>query len=149
MHAQCSWAKLSVLIFFFAIINSSLWTQNPVPLVNQPLVPAAVAPGGPDFTLTVNGTGFVSGATVNWNGAPLATTFVGGSRLTATVPAANTSSAGAASITVVNPNAATLVGKSNVVYFPVDTPESAVSLSPVSDDNGASFAGAEGDFNGD
>jgi len=34
---------------------------NPVPLINQPLVPDAVAPGGAGFTLTVNGTGFVSG----------------------------------------------------------------------------------------
>jgi hypothetical protein len=34
---------------------------NPVPLVNLPLVPDAVAPGSPGFTLTVNGTGFVQG----------------------------------------------------------------------------------------
>src|SRR5205085_4076949 len=38
---------------------------NPVPLINQPLVPDAVAPGGPRFTLTVNGTGFVTGSVVN------------------------------------------------------------------------------------
>ena len=37
---------------------------NPVPLVNQPLVPDATTPGGGAFTLTVNGTGFVSGAVV-------------------------------------------------------------------------------------
>jgi hypothetical protein len=45
--------------------------QNPVPLINQPLVPDAVAPGGAEFTLTVNGTGFVSGSVVNWNGSAL------------------------------------------------------------------------------
>ena len=43
--------------------------SNPVPLINQPLVPDAVAPGGPAFTLTVNGTGFVSASVVNWNGS--------------------------------------------------------------------------------
>ena len=61
-------------------------TPSPVPLINQPLVPDATAPGSPQFTLTVNGTGFVSNATVNWNGSPLATTYVSGSQLTAVAP---------------------------------------------------------------
>jgi hypothetical protein len=61
--------------------------ENPVPLINQPLVPDTAAPGGSGFTLTVNGTGFVSGSLVNWNGSTLATTFVSGSQLTASVPA--------------------------------------------------------------
>ena len=39
-------------------------TANPVPLINQPLVPDAVKPGSAGFALTVNGTGFVSGAVV-------------------------------------------------------------------------------------
>jgi hypothetical protein len=38
-----------------------------VPYVNQSLVPGT-APGGQEFTLMVNATGFVSGSTVNWNG---------------------------------------------------------------------------------
>src|SRR6516165_5134261 len=59
---------------------------NPVPYVSQPLVPDAAAPGGPGFTLTVKGTGFVSGSVVNWNGSALATTFVSGLQLTAAVP---------------------------------------------------------------
>ena len=47
--------------------SSASVAENPVPLVNQPLVPGAVKPGGAGFTLTVTGTGFVSGATVHWN----------------------------------------------------------------------------------
>ena len=43
---------------------------KPVPLINQPLVPDAVAPGGAGFTLTVNGTGFIPRSVVNWNGSP-------------------------------------------------------------------------------
>jgi len=35
--------------------------NSPVPQIANPLVPSAVVPGGPAFTLTVNGTGFVSG----------------------------------------------------------------------------------------
>ena len=94
-------ACVCLLLAFTAI--PALGQNNPVPFVNQPLVPSAVAPGGPDFTLSVNGTGFVSGATVNWNGTPLATTFVSSSQLTATVPAANTAVNTTALVTVVNP----------------------------------------------
>jgi hypothetical protein len=43
--------------------------------------------GGAAFTLTVNGTNFVSGATVYWNGTALATTYVSATQLTASVPA--------------------------------------------------------------
>jgi len=50
--------------------------QNPVPLINQPLVPDAAVAGGKEFTLTVNGTGFVFGSVVHWNGKARATTFV-------------------------------------------------------------------------
>src|SRR5262249_57305866 len=45
----------------------------------------------------------ISGSTVNWNGSPLATVFVSGTQLTATVPAAFIAPAGTASITVVTP----------------------------------------------
>ncbi|HTA24062.1 MAG TPA: IPT/TIG domain-containing protein [Terriglobales bacterium] len=82
-----------VCLFVLLAIATAL-AQNPVPLVNQPLVPDAVARGGTRFTLTVNGTGFVSGATVNWNGTALVTTFVSESQLTATVPAPDIADAG-------------------------------------------------------
>ena len=39
--------------------------SNPVPFVNQTLSPVSVQPGGKEFTLTVNGTGFASTAVVN------------------------------------------------------------------------------------
>ena len=41
---------------------------DPVPLINQPVAPVTALPGGSPFTLSVNGTGFVSGAQVYWNG---------------------------------------------------------------------------------
>src|SRR5437667_9031661 len=108
-------ACVCLLLAFTAI--PALGQNNPVPFVNQPLVPSAVAPGGPDFTLTVNGTGFVSGATVNWNDTPLATNFVSASQLTATVPAANIATAATASVTATNPTPGG--GSSNVVLLPV------------------------------
>jgi len=57
-----------VCVFILFAVKTVLAQSNPVPLVNQPLVPTAIAPGGPSFTLTVNGTGFVSGSSIKWNG---------------------------------------------------------------------------------
>src|SRR6266536_5355317 len=105
---------------------SSALAQNPVPFVNQPLVPAAVAPGGPGFTLTVHGIGFVSVATVNWNGAPLTTNFASSSQLTATVPSANIMTAGTASVTVVNPGTS---AASNVAFLSIVAPSPTVVYS--------------------
>src|SRR5271169_5715531 len=56
-------------------------SANPVPLINQPLVPDAAKPGGAGFTLTVNGAGFVSTSVVKWNGIARATIFISKSQL--------------------------------------------------------------------
>jgi FG-GAP-like repeat/Abnormal spindle-like microcephaly-assoc'd, ASPM-SPD-2-Hydin len=104
-------------------------SPNPVPLINNPLVPTSVAPGGPGFTLTVNGTGFVSGATIKWNGAALTTAFVSGSQLTATVPAANIATATTAVITVSNPTPGG--GTSNVAYFAITSPAPVLTFTTI------------------
>jgi hypothetical protein len=70
------------VLAFLALMAASAIGQNPVSFVDQPLVPDATAPGGPAFTLTVNGAGFVAGSVVNWNGSPRATTFVSSTKLT-------------------------------------------------------------------
>jgi len=120
------------------LASTFVLAQNPVPFVDQPLVPAAVTPGGAGFTLTVNGTGFVDGATVNWNGSGLATTLVSGSQLTAIVPAANIASANAASVTVSNPTPGG--GPSNVQYLVVASPTAGVGLgAAVNYSSGGSF----------
>jgi hypothetical protein len=72
--------------------------MNPVPVVNS-ITPTSFATGG--FSLTVNGTNFVSGAHVLFAGSPLATSFVSSNQLTATGSA---SSAGTFGISVANPN---------------------------------------------
>ena len=107
-------------------INSIAAPGNPVPFLNQPLVPTAVSPGGPGFTLSVSGTGFVSSATIDFNRAPLVTTFVDSKLLTAKVPAADVASAGMAAVTVVNPGPGG--GASNVVNFQVAAPETTVNF---------------------
>jgi hypothetical protein len=93
-------AAFSVIVF---LATALLGQSNPVPFVNQPLVPTTVAPGSAAFTLTVNGTGFVAGSVVNWNGSPRATTFVSSSQLTASIPASDVARAGTATVTVSSP----------------------------------------------
>ena len=80
-RALCGGAMVTFLVSSSLLLLSSADADagNPVPYINQPLVPDAPAPGGSGFTLTVNGTGFVSGSVVDWNGSARTTTFVNGS----------------------------------------------------------------------
>lgn len=113
--------RLSSTLLFLLVAATAAFAQNhPVPFVNVPLSPSIATPGGSGFTLTVHGAGFVSGATVNWNGHPLATTFVNVDELTATVPANDIAVATSVEITVTNPTPGG--GTSNVVYFLVSLP---------------------------
>jgi VCBS repeat protein/putative Ig domain-containing protein len=107
-------------------IDSSVPPANPAPFLNQPLVPTAVSPGSNGFTLNVSGTGFVPGATIDFNSTPLTTTFVDTEHLSAVVAATDVAAAGTASVTVVNP--APGGGRSNAVYFQVGAPEATVNF---------------------
>jgi len=130
-----------------AVFPSATCT-NPVPLVNQPFVPDATPAGGSGFTLTVNGTGFVSSSVVNWNGTSLTTTFVTRNQLTATVPSSDLATASTASVTVINP--APGGGTSNVVPFTVTSPTNSISLTSSTVGVGVSpYYVAVADFNGD
>lgn len=121
----------------------------PVPFISQPLRPDNTSPGVSELTLTVSGTGFLAGATVDLNGISLSTVFISSQQLTTTVPAAEIAVPETASISVVNPMGV----RSNVVFFPVAAPEATVSFSKASGSpfslgiNPAWVAG--GDFNGD
>src|ERR1700691_6187799 len=101
--------------------------DNPVPLVNNPLVPDGVAPGHAAFPLTVNGTGFASNSVVEWNGSPRATTFVSASQLKAAISTADVATTGTASVTVVTPSPGG--SRSNVAFFQVETPVAAAAFS--------------------
>lgn len=121
--------------------NSSTFTisvpPNPVPTVSS-LSPASAVAGGAAFTLTVNGTNFISGATVQWDAAARTTTVVSSTQITASITAADIASAGTKAITVVNPSPGG--GVSNAVAFtitsPPPTPPSLSSLSPATATSG-------------
>ena len=120
----------------------ALAQSNPVPLVDQPLAPMTVAPGGPDFTVTLNGTGFVFGAVVTWDGAPLATQFVSSSQLTATVLSANIAIPQTGKVRVTNPTPAG--GVSNTLFLTVSAPTTlkfaSIPLPQTIDANGTAIA---------
>jgi phage tail sheath protein FI len=85
-----------------AAVSFAVSSSNPVPAISS-LSPAGIGPGSPAFTLTVNGSNFVAASVVNWNGAPLTTTHVSASQLTAAVPASDIATAGTANVMVTNP----------------------------------------------
>ena len=80
--------------------------------------PSSAAAGSAAFTLIVNGVGFVTGATVNFNGAPKATTF-SGKQLSAAIGAADIATAGTVNVVVTDPAP---VGTSSAASFTINNP---------------------------
>jgi len=88
-----------------------------------------------NFTLTVNGSGFQSGATVALSGAPLSTKFVSSTQLTAS---GSTSATGSSvPVTVTNPDGQVSTGFNIVVTSGAPT---LTSISPASGPRGATVA---------
>lgn len=149
------WSRLrywTILGFLAAIsLAASQSTCTQTPTLNQPAVPDAVAPGGPSFTLTVNGDQFSSGSTIHWNGTLLSPTGTQASnQMQATVPASLIATPGTATITVQSGEGG---GASNPIYFSIWSPATTSSFitatgSPIA--VGVKPAAAVvADFNGD
>ena len=92
---------------------------NPVPVISQ-LTPNSAQAGSPGLTLTVQGTDFVPGSVVRWNGNARPTTFVSSSEVRATLSSADLASEGTATVRVLNP--APGGGLSNPASFNVVAP---------------------------
>jgi hypothetical protein len=95
--------RTSMIVLWLALASTAL-AQNAAPQINVPLRPESVQPGSGAFTMTVNGTGFLSASAVRWNGSARATTFVSGHQLTAAILASDTAIPGTAFVTVANPS---------------------------------------------
>jgi hypothetical protein len=110
--------------------NAQIFTiNNPAPTATS-LSPTSATAGGAAFTLTVNGTGFVSTSLVKFNGASKTTTFVSTTKLTAAITAADIATAGTVSVTVTNPAPG---GISNALSFTINNPVPTLSsISPSS-----------------
>ena len=117
---------------------ASATTSTPAAATLTTLSPSSAAAGAPAFTLTVNGTGFASGAIVHWNGSPKTTTFVSSTQLTAAIPASDIGAAGTSQVTVVNPGA----GASNALTFTITAAAPAATLTSLSPSSAAAGGGA-------
>ena len=98
-------------------------TPNPVlPPSITSVSPSSVTAGGPGFSLTVSGTGFLSGSVVQWDGSPRPTAIVSSSQLQALISSSDVATGAANTITV--SNAAGLSGPASVT---VNNPLPAIS----------------------
>lgn len=75
---------------------------NPTPGITA-LNPETVTQRSGPFTLAVNGSDFVQGSVVRWNGADRPTTYVSATQLTAAIPASDVEQAGVVQVSVFNP----------------------------------------------
>ncbi|MGI8773009.1 MAG: hypothetical protein ACR2JE_16415 [Acidobacteriaceae bacterium] len=100
IDAASNHANDAVLLLTSSIVGGS--NVNPAPVAAS-IAPASVVAGGPDFTLTVTGSSFISGSTVLWNGSPRITSFVSATQLTASIYASDIAAPGGAAVGVVNP----------------------------------------------
>jgi hypothetical protein len=114
--------------------RANFTVDNPPPGITS-LSPSSIIVGGTAFSLVVNGSGFVPGSLVEWNGQGLATAYVSSSELRATVPASDVVS-GTAKITA--SSVAPGGGATGALLLTINNPVAVVSsISPVSATHGA------------
>ncbi|PYU17608.1 MAG: hypothetical protein DMG32_27665, partial [Acidobacteria bacterium] len=80
----------------------TLTVNNPLPSIAS-ISPSTVIALGGSFTLTVNGSGFIRGSVVRFDGSPTPTTFISPTQLQAQISSNQIISIGQHSITVFNP----------------------------------------------
>ena len=83
----------------------------------QAVTPGTVDSGSREVTLSVNGANFRAGTVIRWNGQDRPTTFVGGTHVTAQIPASDLANVGRG--TVIAFNSEVGGGASNPVSIPI------------------------------
>lgn len=101
-------------------VDGTLTVNNLVPTTSS-ISPTSKNVGDVGFTMSVNGTNFVSTSVVQFAGSNRTTAYVSATQLTATIPASDLTATGTFNITVVNP--APGGGTSNPQVFAVIPPE--------------------------
>jgi hypothetical protein len=106
-------------IFLFTSSISSASNLNPIPVATT-LAPASTPAAGSDFVLTVNGSNFIPGSTVEWNGSPRLTTVVSSTQVTATIYASDIAATGTTQVVVESPGQGG--GTSTALSFTIAAP---------------------------
>lgn len=108
-------------------------TAGQGPLPGTPVVlalsPPSVLAGGPGFTLTVSGSGFVPQSVLQWNGAARPTSVDSSTQLTAQIDSADIGNAGSVAVTVSNAGAG---GGTSVAFGFTVLPPAELSLTRIS-----------------
>jgi len=107
---------------------------KPIPAVLTSLSPGTVATGSPNFTLVALGSGFQSGAVINFGGVRLDTTYVSGGQLNGSVPSSLVAQSGSIQVSVTNADSSV----TNSLTFVVGAKPAIISLNPPSVSAGAS-----------
>jgi uncharacterized protein (TIGR03437 family) len=107
----------------------------PTPVLTS-VSPNSASAGSSSFTLTANGSGFLSGSKVLWNTTPLSTSYVSGNELMALVSSSFIASPGFATIAVQNPGGPT----SSSLAFTINPSNNPVTLTLNGIVNAASYA---------
>jgi FG-GAP-like repeat len=118
-------ATTAIVLLVF-LLHTAAFAANPIPQVVGPPNPQAVVPGSDQFTLTVYGANFVSGAVVNWNRSARSTTFISARELQAQILASDVAKPTAGYITVTNPPPGGGVSSSSFALVEVHTPTSTI-----------------------
>ncbi|MDQ3010585.1 MAG: beta galactosidase jelly roll domain-containing protein, partial [Acidobacteriota bacterium] len=94
--------RTGTLTIAFQTFTVTQAAGNPLPTIAS-LTPNSVIASSQAFSLTVNGTGFIPGSIVRWNGNNRTTTFIGNTQLRADIAASDIAVAGTVAITVFTP----------------------------------------------
>ncbi|MFA5932253.1 MAG: dockerin type I domain-containing protein [Candidatus Paceibacterota bacterium] len=118
-----------------SVVASFAVNENPVPVITF-LSPSSKNVGDSNLILTVNGTNFVSGSVVNFNGSSRTTTYIDNTQLTVTILTSDLSSTGNINVTVFNstPGGGTSNIQTLSIVNPVPTTTSLSSASKISGD---------------
>jgi len=100
--------------------SPTITVNNPVPSTSS-ISPTSKNVNDAEFTLTVNGSNFVSGSIVQFAGSNRTTTFINSGQVTAIIPSTDLTSQGNFNITVFNPTPGG--GTSNAQIFTVTAPD--------------------------
>jgi len=120
------WTAMAVAVFACGVLAGCNDYNNSIQYNTGPqiggIAPTGMVTGNADFLLTVNGNGsggqFQTTSAIQWNGRKLATNFLDGATLTATIPASFVATPNRAIVNVLTPQSGTgQNGLSNSVYF--------------------------------
>ena len=102
LQSGCCGSNTSQVVLVQSPAMFASGSSNSAPALHS-ASPASAAHGSPNFTVTIEGSGFVPTSQVTWNGSTRSADYLSPTQLLLYVPATDVASPGAAKIVVTNP----------------------------------------------